>query len=259
MKKAYNRGYTLIELMITVLLIAILAAVTVPKLTEIKRRNRLSDATNLVQRTIADARALAMKSRQAVVVEIRNNAMWVNLLDGADCSDNVRKRCFDLKENDGVDATLEPADPIHSKVYLATDEFVDAGVAMCDVRVALVAGSACVVRQPASGMSIALCYNGTGQLWIRERMVGNTDCTDGTDVDTTAVWERACVGWLGATPSSDKKTWMSGADIRFNRFDSGTAACPAGDGAPTNAVDVTRRVMVPAGGHPYVKLIGAGE
>jgi type II secretory pathway pseudopilin PulG len=251
-----------------VVLIAILAAVTVPQLNEVNRRNKLSEMTSLFQRTVAGARALAMKNRQAVVIEVRNDSMWVNLLAGTACNSPARQRCFDLAENDGVDPTVAAANPGQGVVYLKTPEYTDAGVDMCSFRIAAIdtSAGACVVETGYSATGAALCYNGSGQLWIRAgsgTIDANAVCNATAPLNPDANWRRACSPWVGAggTPSSTQTDWFSGADVRFNRFTAGTGNCPPGAAsvAPVGAEDVTRRIVIPAGGHPYVKLTTANE
>ena len=269
MKKMKIRGYTLIELMVTVVLIAILAAVTVPQLNEVNKRNKLSEMTSLFQRTMAGARALAIKNRQAVVVEIRNDSMWINLLNGMACNSPARKRCFNLAENDGVDPTVAAANPGAGVVYLKTSDYVDAGIDMCSLRVAAVntsAGTCAADAADYSSSGAALCYNGSGQLWIRAgsgEIDANAVCNATGELNSAANWRKACSPWVGAggTASSTQTDWFSGADVRFNRFTAGTGNCPIGaaSAAPAGAEDITRRILIPAGGHPYSKLAAANE
>lgn len=269
MKKFKVRGYTLIELMVTVVLIAILAAVTVPQLNEVHKRNKLSEVTSLFQRTVAGARALAMQSRQAVVIEVRNDSMWVNLLNGTACNAPVRQRCFNLAENDGVDPTVAAANPGAGVVYLKTLDYTDSGIDMCSFRIAAVnatSGTCAVDSTDYSASGAAFCYNGSGQLWVRAgsgAIDANAVCNATGALNAAAPWRKTCSPWItaGGTPSSTQTDWFSGGDVRFNRFTAGTGNCPPGAASvtPAGAEDVTRRVMIPAGGHPYVKLTTIDE
>lgn len=246
MKIAKSRGYTLLELMIVLVMIAILAAVTVPKLMEVSQRNRLGELTNMFQEVVAEARSLAIKSRRAVVVEIRNGSVWVNLLDSVDCTGDIRKRCFRVVDTMGA-----------AELDLETTEFSDAGIDMCNLRIATIdAAGGCVISSTDWASSgVGLCYNGSGQLWIREDVDTNTECGK-SDAPSVTAWNKACVPWVtaDAVVSAVGSTLFSGADIRFNRFSSGAGTCPVGSITPTGAEDITRRVLVPAGGHPFVKM-----
>ncbi|MBN2342678.1 MAG: type II secretion system protein [Deltaproteobacteria bacterium] len=262
MKKKMNRGFTLLELMIVVVMVAILAAVTVPKMMQVSSRNKLGEVTNLFQETMAEARALAMKTRQAVVVEVRSNQLWVNMLAGTECNGPI--------ENDGAADTkrcIQLIDSLGSNVVnLALPEYTNAGVAMCDIRVAVLDAGACSTENITIGDAFALCYNGTGQLWARTDpdKATNTACGDSSAPDPDAGWQKTCVPWIGAnaTVSATQGTWFSGADVRFNRFTAGSGSCASGgldSAAPTGSEDITRRVIVPAGGHPIVKLVSPND
>lgn len=258
MKNKKKRGFTLIELMIVLVLVSILAAVTVPKLIQVSDRNKLGEVTNLFQQTVAEARSLAMKTRQAVVVEVQNNQMWINLLDGAACNAPIRKRCFH-----SLGAVRDAANI--NFIDLNTQEFQSAGVDMCDLRVATpnaANNGQCTVSADLSAGGVGLCYNGSGQLWIRTVADANTVCTETNAPDANANWAKACVPWIAGGASAITaagSTWFSGADVRFNRFDTGAGLCPAGAVTPPGgAEDVTRRVIVPAGGHPFIKLVQSG-
>ncbi|MBN2716789.1 MAG: type II secretion system protein [Deltaproteobacteria bacterium] len=242
MKLHKNRGYTLIELMIVVALIAIVAAITVPKITEVNERTALSETVDLVQRSIADARTLSMKTRKAVVVELRQNNLWINVLSGTSCDSSIAKRCFDMGESNRANTVNTATLPVSN---------------MCNLRVAAIASDSCTVSADLTGSGVGLCYNGTGQLWIRQGADTMAECT-GTAGAAPNPWEKACSPWLGANAavSSTLSNKFSGADVRFNR---GISSCPAGSATPAAAQDVTRRVMVPAGGHPYIKQVSSAN
>ena len=229
-----RRGYTLIELVVVMALIAIVAAITVPKLSTVRDRTELSDTVSLFQRTIADAKSLAMKNRRAVTIEIRPDKMWVNVLSGMSCDDAIAKRCFHTGESGGRDTTA---------INL-----------MCDLRSASVVSNACTVNaNELSGGGLGICYNGSGHMWIRTGEDTNAACAAVAGASPNP-WLRACAPWIGANAATNatQSTWFSGVDARFNR---GVSACPAGSATPSAAQDVTRRVIVPAGGHPYIKLV----
>jgi len=244
-----NRGFTLIELMVVVLLVAIMAAITVPQLVEVTRRGHLEETVNAVHRAVADARALAMKTRLATVVEIREESVWINQLATEACTSGYRKRCVQV-----MGATAIAAD---ENVLRWDQGAVDkAGVAMCSFRQAAVnATGVCAVSNLSLGDGGAVCFNGSGQLWVRSGGDDTTLCaaTDAAQ-DPTTVWLKSCVPWAANPGGATAQNAFSGADVRFNRFESGAGTCPPGGTLSADAKDVTRQVLIPAGGHPLVRL-----
>ncbi len=68
-----SRGFTLIELMVTIAVLAIALAVTVPSFREFVRRNHLAAATNNVASALALARSEAVKRATRVTVAPSSN------------------------------------------------------------------------------------------------------------------------------------------------------------------------------------------
>jgi type IV fimbrial biogenesis protein FimT len=92
------RGFTLIELMVTLALVAILMAVAVPSLTTFQRNAQLTSFSNTMLASINAARGEAMKrGRSAVVVPINGtdwSSGWIVFVD--------------VNRNQVYDATSDP-------------------------------------------------------------------------------------------------------------------------------------------------------
>lgn len=73
-KRSRSRGFTLVELMIVVVLIAVLAALTAPTISSSMERNRASQLNRDVANGFLAARSHAMRQGQAVLVQITPGA-----------------------------------------------------------------------------------------------------------------------------------------------------------------------------------------
>ena len=80
MKKSYGgaKGFTLIELMVTVALVAILMAVAVPSVTTFQRNAQLTSFSNTLLSAINAARGEAMKRGQSAMVVPVDGSNWRN-------------------------------------------------------------------------------------------------------------------------------------------------------------------------------------
>ncbi len=67
-------GFTLIELIVTVLVLAIVAALAIPAMQDLVRNNRVSSQHNELRTLIALARAEAIRRNESVVVDLLSSA-----------------------------------------------------------------------------------------------------------------------------------------------------------------------------------------
>lgn len=75
--KPLMRGFTLIELMVTIALMVIMLAIAAPSFTQFRRNSELTSLTNTLAGAINAARTEAMKrGRNAMVVPLNNGTDW---------------------------------------------------------------------------------------------------------------------------------------------------------------------------------------
>lgn len=77
--KSRSSGFTLIELMVVVALIAVVAGIAVPNFSRLIESNRVVSTTNSVVGLINFARSEAVRRGQAVTVQAANNSMAASL------------------------------------------------------------------------------------------------------------------------------------------------------------------------------------
>jgi type II secretory pathway pseudopilin PulG len=229
--------------MMVLVIIGIFAAIAVPELVEVSRRNKLTDLSNMVQQTAGTVRTYAMQTRHATVLEVADGAMWINVLDGPTCWSALRAedRCM---HNMGLTATADGT----NRLDLRASEYTEAGAAMCGVEMwYLVEGTCTATGDLGTAPSFALCYSGEGDLFVRAS-ADATGCDGpalalaGQQIAARDDWHRACY-------FQDGEDGSSGAVVRFNRFDGSAASCDS-----SSALDVTRAVLVPIGAAPYGRV-----
>ncbi len=233
MQKRKQQGFSLIELMVVMLIIAVFSALAIPGITKVRYRNHLTEMVNELQQMATEARALAMQTRKAAVLEIvPNSRAWINLLPGSNCSDvrNIAQRCV-------------------FEADLANSNYVVADATMCSGEQLLLSGAPLTCGLSSVELdyesAYALCYSGRGELYVRNAADSNTvDCDATGPPSTNQVWNAVCDRTLTSQPTAG--TLLSGVAIPFNRHpqrDCGQAA-----------EDVQRVLFIPKSGAPYSKV-----
>lgn len=105
------KGFTLIELMVTLAVLAILAAVGIPSFQRLAAENRVSSQANSTQAALQFARSEALKRRCDVVVSQEGQAIFVRPASGCDDED--------------MDLLVLPINP---RVFFTTDPGEETGL-----------------------------------------------------------------------------------------------------------------------------------
>lgn len=87
-KQIFNEGFTIIEMLVVIALIAILAALTVPSFTKTIERNQLRESAEAVKADLQLARRQAIKQSQNVTFDtnIGNDGAWCYGYDTTACN-----------------------------------------------------------------------------------------------------------------------------------------------------------------------------
>jgi prepilin-type N-terminal cleavage/methylation domain-containing protein len=147
----HARGFTLIELMITIVIFGILVAILGPNLSGYLNFNRLDRAANQVTGDIAYARMVAVRSAQRVTLEFTPTGYHV-LRNGT--ADPV-KRVSLAQEHPGLSLSLTPA-------QAGTGDVI--GTLVFDSRGILQGGGSSTIRLQRSGKNAELQVSLTGRV-----------------------------------------------------------------------------------------------
>jgi len=90
--KNYRQGFTLLELMVTVLIFGILALATLPNLAPLKAKQDLSQGVALVEEAFRQAqeRALSQGYTVHLIFDLKNNQYWLCETPGGGCIDSEK-------------------------------------------------------------------------------------------------------------------------------------------------------------------------
>lgn len=113
-----ERGFTLIELMVTLAVAAVVLTLAVPSLSSFIRNNRLSSAANEMAVTLQTARAGAISNRARVAV--------CPSTDGSTCTATLGNRWIAVMTKNGVNTVLRDQ-TFHGAVTLRSSTNLSAG------------------------------------------------------------------------------------------------------------------------------------
>ena len=122
MEIARNRGFTVVELMITLLVLSILVVISAPALTDLIKNNRMLSQVYAMRAVLNGARARAMSERTFVTVCPSN--------DGAACGGNWNEGFISFTDFDGNGLVADPNDPAGDQIIGMDTE----GVANFEIR-----------------------------------------------------------------------------------------------------------------------------
>ena len=125
-----SRGFTLIELMVTLALVAIMMVLAAPSFITFQRNSQLTSTANSFLASLSAARAEAMKRQLRTFVIPADGSNWTSgWTVFVDVNSNVSTTA--LSYEDGTDILLSSVDPLPSSITIDTTSatsFVHSGV-----------------------------------------------------------------------------------------------------------------------------------
>lgn len=113
--KSSNKGFTLIEMMIAIAVLAILAALAVPAFSNFFEKHRLKGLAESLYTDIVEARVHAIQSNDTVSVSVSNGSVWCYGMDDAaltcdcttanDCTVDGVEKSIDVTQYAGTTIT----------------------------------------------------------------------------------------------------------------------------------------------------------
>jgi len=89
MKEKHEKGFTLVELMITVAIVGIIASLAVPSFSEMIERNRLKEAAEGLKSDLMFARTEAIKRSSNINMTVKKGSSWCYGIDIDNNTDNT--------------------------------------------------------------------------------------------------------------------------------------------------------------------------
>lgn len=171
-----SRGFTLVELLFAVAVMAIVIGVAVPSFQNVVRNMRLTASTNDIVASLQLARSEALKRRAPVTVCTSTDAAfcadadwnngWIVFAD--DNGDGTRQAAEDLLQSaeemrDGVDVTLPQGQPMQNFLTYLPSGFPNLGglaaagvMVLCDTRASDYYGRVIAVSQTGRPLASAV-------------------------------------------------------------------------------------------------------
>lgn len=127
MEKVPQNGFTLLELMVTILIIAIVTTLAVPAMSDLVKNNRLTSAVNDLIASTTLARSEAIKRRAPVTVCISDNPLAAAPVCDANAGGQWETGWVVFSDTDG-DAVIDAAEtllqqhaPLDASIEIRTD------------------------------------------------------------------------------------------------------------------------------------------
>lgn len=147
-----QRGFTLAEMLIVVVIFGLLSLVSLPKFQRLRERNQLNSARQEIAAAFATARAAAIQKGSRASVVLKNGSLTVSVVGAAG----------------GATTTLIGPKPLNTLygVTVTTNTSADTA-ATYNMRGFAWLGSKRIVRIAGSTRSDSLCLTSTGQILPR--------------------------------------------------------------------------------------------